>query len=296
MRHFSSVLGAAAGGLGLLLSGTAFAQDLPVIGQPLPRGTGFQPAATSIAEELQSLDHLILVIITAIVIFVTALIIWVIVRFNARANKTPGTFTHNTPLEIAWTVIPILILVFIGAYSLPVLFDEQEIPVAEVSIKATGNQWYWSYEYPKEGVSFDAMMIGAGENRLTPEVEEQLKAAGYTREQFLLATDNAVVVPVGKIVVVTVTGSDVIHSWKVPAFGVMQDAVPGRLAQLWFRVDEGKEGIYFGQCSELCGKDHAYMPIVVKAVSQEAYDAWVVEQGGTVADAGTAAPVTVASN
>ena len=295
MRLLSKSLGATAAATVLALAGAVQADDLPIIGQPLDKGIGFQPASTIVAEHTFALEHMILIIISVIVVFVTGLLIWVIVRYNQRANPKPASFTHNSPLEIAWTLVPILILVFIGAYSLPVLFKQEEIPVAEVSIKATGNQWYWSYEYPKEGLSFDAMMIGAGENRLTPEVEEQLKAMGLGKEQFLLATDNAVVVPVGKIVVVTVTGADVIHSWKVPAFGVMQDAVPGRLAQLWFKVD--KEGIYFGQCSELCGKDHAYMPIMVKAVSEEAYKQWVTEMGGTVADAGTApASVQVASN
>lgn len=295
MRLLTSFKGLAAGiGAGLFAT-VAFAQEaLPIIGQPVDRATGFQPAATEVARDLQGLDHMILIIISTIVAFVTLLLIYVMFRFAGKRNPKPASFTHNTPLEIAWTLIPICILVVIGVFSLPVLFKEQEIPVAEVTIKATGNQWYWSYEYPKEGISFDANMIGSpatgGDNRLTPEVEAQLTAAGMTKEQFLLATDNAVVVPVDKIVVVTVTASDVIHSWKVPAFGVMQDGVPGRLAQTWFKVE--KEGIYFGQCSELCGIAHAYMPIMVKAVSQEAYDKWVVEQGGTVAQADAAAPVT----
>ena len=173
--------------------------------------------------------------------------------------------------------MPILILVFIGAFSRPVLFKKQEIPVGDVTIKVTGYQWYWGNEYVDEDVSFDSYMIGApatgGDNRLTPEVEQQLIDAGYTKEQFLLATDTAVVVPVGKTIVMQVTGADVIHSWKIPAFGVMQDAVPGRLAHLWFKAD--REGIYFGQCSELCGIAHAYMPITVKVVSQEVYDKWL---------------------
>jgi cytochrome c oxidase subunit 2 len=201
----------------------------------------------------------------------------VIVRFNRRANPTPATFTHNSPLEVAWTVVPILILVFIGAFSLPILFKQQEIPVADVTIKATGNQWYWTYEYPDHEFSFDSYMIGApatgGDNRLTPEVEAQLVEAGYSREDFLLATDTAMVVPVGKTIVVQVTAADVIHSWTVPAFGVKQDGVPGRLAQLWFTPE--KEGIFFGQCSELCGISHAYMPITVHVVSEEAYAAWL---------------------
>jgi cytochrome c oxidase subunit 2 len=257
---------------------------------------GFQPAATELARDLQGLDHMILIIITVITIFVTGLLIWVIVRYNQRANKTPATFTHNTPIEIAWTVIPILILVFIGAFSLPVLFKQQEIPVADVTIKVTGNQWYWSYEYTDNGVTedpaatpiaFDSFMLA----------KDQLAAHGYEDSQYLLATDTAVVVPVGKTIVMNVTGADVIHSWKIPAFGVMQDAVPGRIAHLWFNAD--REGIYFGQCSELCGKDHAYMPITVKVVSEEAYAAWVAKaEAGDVmlSDADLAAPVALASN
>ena len=175
-------------------------------------------------------------------------------------------------MEVAWTVIPIVILVFIGAFSLPVLFDQQKIPEGEVNIKVTGYQWYWGYEYVDEGFEFESFLIGEGKV-LTPEVELELQEAGYTRDQFLLATDTAVVVPVDKTVVMQVTGADVIHSWTIPAFGVKQDAVPGRLGQLWFKAE--KEGIYFGQCSELCGKDHAFMPITVKVVSQDAYNAWL---------------------
>lgn len=277
ISNFVSGLGAAA--CATAFAGIARAQDglegLEVIGQPHPGGKGFQPAATELARDLQGLDHLILIIITVIVAFVTALIVAVIVRYNRKANPEPAKFTHNSPLEVAWTLVPILVLIFIGAFSLPVLFKQQEIPEADITIKATGYQWYWGYEYPEHEFAFDAYMIGAGDNRLTPEVEADLVAAGYSKEQFLLATDNAVVVPTGKTIVVQVTGADVIHSWTIPAFGVKQDAVPGRLAELWFTVDEGMEGIYFGQCSELCGIAHAYMPITVKAVTQEEYDAWL---------------------
>ena len=232
MRHVTSRGGLAAFGLSTLAAGGAFAQSLEIVGQPKPDGIGFQPAATELAHDLQWLDHTILIIISVITVFVTALLLYVIVRYNRRANPTPRGFTHNTPLEIAWTLIPVLVLVFIGSFSLPALFKQQTIPVADVTIKATGNQWFWSYEYPDEGIAFDSFMIGQGENRMSPEVEAALKAAGYSKEQFLLATDTAVVIPVGKTIVVQVTAADVIHSWKVPAFGVMQDGVPGRLAQL----------------------------------------------------------------
>ena len=278
MRLSTVMTGIAALGTAALAAGGAMAQQaLEIVGQPVDGAIGFQPAATEGARDLQWLDHMILYIITAIVIFVTALLIYVVIRYNRRSNPTPARFTHNSPLEVAWTVVPIVILVFIGAFSLPILFKQQEIPVGEVTIKATGYQWYWGYEYVDEGVAFDSYMIGSpatgGNNMLTPEVEAQLTAAGYTKEQFLLATDTAVVVPVGKVVVVQVTATDVIHSWKIPAFGVMQDAVPGRTAALWFKADQ--EGIFFGQCSEICGQMHAYMPITVKVVSEAAYAQWL---------------------
>jgi len=265
--------GLAAAGLAV----PAFAQDSSeIIGTPTDKAMGFQPAATELARDLQWLDGMINVIIIAIVLFVTALLIAVMIRYNRRANPTPASFTHNTPIEILWTVVPILTLLFIGAYSLPILFKQQEIPEGEINIKVTGYQWYWGYEYTDEGFGFDSFMIGAFEDkRMSPDVEAQLIDAGYTRDEFLLATDTQVVVPVNKVVVMQVTGADVIHSWTIPAFGVKQDAVPGRIGQLWFKAE--KEGIYFGQCSELCGKDHAYMPITVKVVSQEEYEQWLQE-------------------
>jgi cytochrome c oxidase subunit 2 len=251
----------------------AMAQEgLEIVGKPIDQKMGFQPAATELARDLQWLDGMILYIITAIVIFVCALLAIVIVRYNRRANPNPASFTHNSPVEVAWTIIPILILVFIGAFSLPVLFKQQEIPEGEINIKVTGYQWYWGYEYTDEGFGFDSFMIGDGKV-LTPEVEQELVDAGYSKNEFLLATDTAVVVPVNKVVVMRLTGADVIHSWTIPAFGVKQDAVPGRISQLWFKAE--REGVYFGQCSELCGKDHAYMPITVKVVSEEAYQEWL---------------------
>ena len=256
-----------------LLGVSANAQEnLELIGVPTPSGTGFQPAVTELARDLQWLDGMLLIIITAISLFVVFLLGYVIFKFNRKANPEPSSFTHNTPVEVAWTVVPIVILVFIGAFSIPVLFKQQVIPDGDINIKVTGYQWYWGYEYTDHGFGFDSMLIGDGKV-LTPEVEEELIEAGYSKDEFLLATDTAVVVPVDKVVVMQVTGADVIHSWTIPAFGVKQDAVPGRLGQLWFKAE--KEGVYFGQCSELCGKDHAYMPITVKVVSQENYEAWL---------------------
>ena len=274
MKKLFSISGA----IGALVTSPAWAQDrLEVIGTPVDGAMGFQPAATELARRLQWLDGMMLVIMTLITLFVTILMTWVVIRYNRKRNPDPASFTHNTPVEVAWTVIPIVILVFIGAFSLPTLFHQQEIPEADVTIKATGYQWFWGYEYVDEGFAFDSYMIGApatgGNNALTPETEAALVEAGYAKEDFLLATDNAVVVPVNKTVVVQVTGADVIHAWTIPAFGVKQDAVPGRLAELWFEAE--KEGIYFGQCSELCGIAHAYMPITVKVVSQEAYEEWL---------------------
>ena len=256
-----------------LLGASANAEEnLELIGVPTPSGTGFQPAVTELARDLQWLDGMLLIIITAISLFVVFLLGYVIFKFNRKANPEPSSFTHNTPVEVAWTVVPIVILVFIGAFSIPVLFKQQVIPDGDINIKVTGYQWYWGYEYTDHGFGFDSMLIGDGKV-LTPEVEEELIEAGYSKDEFLLATDTAVVVPVDKVVVMQVTGADVIHSWTIPAFGVKQDAVPGRLGQLWFKAE--KEGVYFGQCSELCGKDHAYMPITVKVVSQENYEAWL---------------------
>jgi cytochrome c oxidase subunit 2 len=256
-----------------LLGASANAQEnLELIGVPTPSGTGFQPAVTELARDLQWLDGMLLIIITAISLFVVFLLGYVIFKFNRKANPEPSSFTHNTPVEVAWTVVPIVVLVFIGAFSIPVLFKQQVIPDGDINIKVTGYQWYWGYEYTDHGFGFDSMLIGDGKV-LTPEVEAELIEAGYSKDEFLLATDTAVVVPVDKVVVMQVTGADVIHSWTIPAFGVKQDAVPGRLGQLWFKAE--KEGVYFGQCSELCGKDHAYMPITVKVVSQENYEAWL---------------------
>jgi len=269
---FATMRRAAAAGTGLGLAALtgipAVAQevlgDLPVIGKPHNGGMGFQPASSPLAHDQQWLDHFVLYIITAVTIFVCLLLLICILRYNHRANPVPARFTHNTPLEITWTLVPVLILVAIGAFSLPILFRSQEMPEnPDLVIKAIGHQWYWSYEYPNDGIAFDALLLE----------KDALADAGYSEDEYLLAADNPVVVPIGKKVLVQVTATDVIHAWTIPAFAVKQDAVPGRIAQLWFEADT--EGVYFGQCSELCGINHAYMPIVVKAVSQEKYDAWL---------------------
>ncbi|MVO16747.1 cytochrome c oxidase subunit II [Parasedimentitalea maritima] len=261
----------------------AMAQDgLESIGKPIPGGLNFQPAASELAQQTQDLDFMILVIITAVSLFVAGLLLYAILRFNRKANPNPSSFTHHTPIEIAWTLIPIVILVFIGSFSLPALFNQQEIPEADLTIKVTGYQWYWGYEYVDHEFGFESFMLA----------KDELAENGYAEDEYLLATDTAVVVPVGKTVVMQVTAADVIHSWAMPAFAVKQDGVPGRLAELWFKAD--KEGVYFGQCSELCGKDHTYMPITVKVVSQEVYDAWL--KGAIEEYAGLPQNFQVASN
>ncbi len=286
----------------------AWAQDgLEIIGTPVDGAMGFQPAATELATDLQWLDGMILVIITIITVFVTGLLAWVAIRYNAKRNPEAASFTHHTPVEIAWTIVPIVILVFIGAFSLPILFKQQEIPEADLTIKVTGYQWYWAYEYVDEGFEFESYMLGSpatlDENarpddaNVTPFVldehmEAKLIDAGYSRDEFLLATDTSIVVPVGTTVVMQVTAADVIHAWTIPAFGVKQDAVPGRLAELWFNAE--REGIYFGQCSELCGFYHAYMPITVKVVSEAAYAEWL--EGAREEYAGIPRDRLVASN
>lgn len=286
-RATAALMTAGMAAASLATAGTAAAQemlgDLPIIGKPVPGGIGFQPASSPLAQDQQWLDHFVLIIISVITVFVCLLLLWCIVRFNRRANPVPARFTHNTPVEVLWTLVPVLILMTIGIFSLPALFRSQEMPAdPDLVIKAIGHQWYWSYEYPNDAVAFDALMLA----------KEELADAGYTEDEYLLATDNAVVVPVGKKVLVQVTATDVIHSWTIPAFAVKQDAVPGRIAQLWFSVD--KEGVYFGQCSELCGINHAYMPIVVKAVSQEKYDAWLADAKTTfAADASDVLPQPV---
>jgi cytochrome c oxidase subunit 2 len=257
---------AAAPFLALASTARAIEAELPpleIIGQPVARGTDFQTPTTELARDLIWLEGMLMVILTLITILVVALLAIVIVRYNRKANPKPATFTHNSPLEFAWTVVPILILFGIGIFSLPILFKQQRMPEADITIKVTGYQWHWGYEYPDHGFEFRSFMLE----------RDQLAEHGYPDSAYLLATDTAMVVPVGRTVVVQVTAADVIHSWALPSFGVKQDGIPGRLAELWFRPEQ--EGIFFGQCSELCGIAHAYMPITVKVVSEEAYEAWL---------------------
>ena len=262
--------------------GNELLNGLEVIGKPIPGGTNFQPAVTELARDLRWLDNMLLVVITIISLFVVIILAVALFKYNKKANPDPQTFTHHSTLEITWTVVPMLILIFIGTFSLPILFKQLEIPKSDVTIKATGNQWYWSYEYPEHDFSFDAFMLE----------KEELEKYGYEEDEYLLATDYPMVVPVNTNVRMQIAGADVIHAWKIPAFGVHMDAVPGRLNETWFKADV--EGVYFGQCSELCGKNHAYMPIVVKVVSKELYQKWL--ESAILEFAGEPKAIQLASN
>jgi len=232
------------------------------LGQPSPWQIGLQQSASPVMGDIVWFHDFLLYIITAITAFVLALLVIVIVRFNARANPVPSRTTHNTLIEIAWTIIPIVILMVIAVPSFKLLFFQLNIPAADLTVKATGKQWYWSYNYPDNGqIEFDSLMLKEGERK-----------EGQPR---LLAVDNEMVVPVNKTVRVITTGADVIHSFAVPSFGIKIDAVPGRINETWFKAT--REGVYYGQCSELCGKDHAYMPIAVHVVSEQAFAAWLEE-------------------
>jgi cytochrome c oxidase subunit 2 len=236
------------------LAGAAFAA------QPQPWEMNLQPAATEVMERISWFHTILLVIITAITLFVLALLLMVIVKFNAKANPAPSRTTHNTLLEVLWTVVPVAILIFIAIPSFRILFHQLEIPPADVTVKATGKQWFWSYSYPDAGgFEFDSLRLQ--DNELKP---------GQPR---LLAVDNEMVVPVNKNIRVITTGADVIHAFAVPAFGIKIDSIPGRLNETWFNAK--REGVYYGQCSELCGKDHAFMPIAVRVVSEADYNAWL---------------------
>jgi cytochrome c oxidase subunit II len=230
------------------------------MGQPSEWQLGLQHAASPVMENIIWFHNILLYIITGIAAFVLVLLIVIMVRFNARANPVPSRTTHNTLLEIAWTVVPVIILIPIFIFSIKLLLLQLDLPPAELTIKATGKQWYWTYSYPDNGkFEFDSLMLKEGERK-----------EGQPR---LLAVDNDMVVPVNKTVRVITTGSDVIHAFAVPSFGIKIDAIPGRLNETWFRAT--REGIYYGQCSELCGKDHAFMPIAVRVVSEQAFAAWV---------------------
>jgi len=228
--------------------------------QPKNWQLGYQKSVTSVMDDLVFMhDYILLPIITAISVFVLFLILYAVWKFKASKNPNPTKTSHNTLLEVLWTVIPCLILVVIAIPSFKLLYKQDVIPKADITIKAIGYQWYWGYEYPDQKIAFEASMI-----------ETKDLKPGQPR---LLATDKHVVVPVNKVVKVLITANDVLHAWALPAFGVKRDAVPGRINETWFKAE--KEGIFYGQCSELCGIKHAFMPITVEVVSEEKYKEWV---------------------
>ena len=245
------LLGLAVAGVAWATCGTASAE----LGQPAPWEYRLQESASPVMDNITWFHDFLFVLITVITLFVLALLVIIAVKFNAKSNPVPSRTTHNTLIEVAWTLIPVLILVGIAVPSFRLLFQELDIPKADLTIKATGKQWYWSYAYPDNGkFEFDSLMAADKQPRL-------------------LGVDNEVVVPINKVIRVQVTGADVIHSFAVPAFGIKIDAVPGRLNETWFKAT--KLGMFYGQCSELCGKDHAFMPIAVRVVSDQEFVAWV---------------------
>jgi cytochrome c oxidase subunit II len=232
------------------------------LGQPTPWQLGLQDAASPVMADIIGFHTFVLWIVTAITIFVLALLLICIVRFNAKANPVPSRTTHNTPIEVVWTIAPVIILVLIAIPSFRLLFTELDVPTPDLTIKATGKQWYWSYAYPDNGnFEFDSLIVA----------EKDLKPGDLR----LLTVDNEMVVPVDKVVHVLTTGADVIHSFAVPSFGIKIDAVPGRINDTWFKATQ--IGVYHGQCSELCGKDHAFMPITVRVVSAGDFTAWAAQ-------------------
>ncbi|MDE5466011.1 MULTISPECIES: cytochrome c oxidase subunit II [unclassified Bradyrhizobium] len=268
-RH---LLGLAVAGLTLATGGAAFAE----LGQPAAWEWTLQQSASPVMDNIVWFHNFLFVLITLITLFVLALLVIVVVKFNARANPVPSRTTHNTLIEVAWTLVPVLILVGISVPSFRLLFLELDVPKADLTIKATGKQWYWSYAYPDNGkFEFDSLMA-------------------QDKQPRLLGVDNEMVVPVNKVVRVQVTGADVIHAFALPAFGVKIDAIPGRLNETWFKATT--TGMFYGQCSELCGKDHAFMPIAIRVVNDQEFASWVetakkkYASGGTSTYASTAGP------
>ncbi len=262
----------------LAASGVALAG----LGQPSTWQLGLQQSATPVMDNVIWFHDFLLWIISAITAFVLILLVIVMVRFNARANPIPSRTTHNTLIEILWTIIPIAILTVIAVPSFKLLFLQLNVPAADLTVKATGKQWYWTYSYPDHGkFEFDSLLV-RDQTQLKPD------------QPRLLGVDNEMVVPVNKTVRVLTTGAEVIHSFAVPSFGIKVDSIPGRVNETWFRAT--REGVYYGQCSELCGKDHAFMPIAVRVVNEQAFAAWVEEAKKKFArDDDTSPPTNVAA-
>jgi cytochrome c oxidase subunit II len=271
LRAYAVTIGA------LLMSAASALAAAP--GQPSSWALGLQEAASPVMADISWFHNLLLVIITAITAFVLILLLTVMIRFNARANPNPSRTTHNAVIEVIWTIFPVVILVAIAVPSFRLLFVELDPPKADLTVKATGKQWYWSYNYPDNGnFEFDSILVA--DKDLKPD------------QPRLLTVDNEMVVPVNKVVHVLVTGADVIHSFAVPSFGIKIDAVPGRLNDTWFKATS--EGRFHGQCSELCGKDHAFMPITVRVVNDAEFTAWVAQEKKN-AGLDRASPTTLAA-
>ena len=250
------------------------------LGQPSPWEMDLQDAATPVMQQVAGFHTFLLWIIAAISAFVLILLLIVIVRFNARANPTPSRTTHNTPIEIVWTIVPVIILAVIAVPSFRLLFVQLEVPKPDLTVKATGKQWFWSYSYPDNGnFEFDSTYVA----------DQDLKP-GQLR---LLTVDNEMVVPVNKVVHVLVTGAEVIHSFAVPSFGIKIDAVPGRINETWFKATI--EGTFYGQCSQLCGQGHSFMPIAVRVVSEADFAAWVAQAKQKYASQDGAVPTALAA-
>jgi len=273
--------GVSAGALAAMFAGQAMAEEL--LGQPTPGAIDLQPAASPLKHDAIFFHNAILLpIISVISLFVMGLLIWVIIRYNKRANPTPARWSHNTPIEVLWTVVPVLILMVISIFSFKLLYAYHDMPKPYMTVKATGYQWYWGYEYP------DQKIDEITSNVLTP---EEVAAKGLPSSLNNLAASEAMVVPVNQVVRVQVTGADVIHAFALPAFGLKIDAIPGRLNETWFKAE--KVGTYYGQCSELCGINHAFMPIEIKVVSQPEFDAWVATKAPPPAPAAPAPAAAV---
>lgn len=259
------LLGLAIIGIALAAGGIAFAD----VGQPKPWEMTLQQSASPVMDNIEWFHNFLLWIITSITVLVMVLLIWVMVKFNSKSNPVPSRTTHNTLIEVIWTIVPVMILVGIAIPSFRLLFEQTDIPKADLTIKATGKQWYWTYSYPDNGkIEFDSLMA-------------------QDKQPRLLAVDNEMVVPVNKVIRVQTTGADVIHAFAVPAFGIKIDAIPGRLNETWFKAT--KTGMFYGQCSELCGKDHAFMPIAVRVVSDQEFATWLEAAKKKFASSGTGA-------
>lgn len=255
------------------MAGLAAAQDL--MGQPTPGGIDLQPAAAPLKHDAIFFHNIVLMpVITLITLLVLGLLIWIVVRYNKRANPTPARWSHNTTVEIIWTVAPVVILVGIALFSFRLLFAYHDMPEPDLTVKVTGNQWNWAYEYPDQAVpEYISNML--------PEEEARARGVPYR-----LAADEPMVVPVGRTVRLLVTAADVIHAVALPAFGLKTDAVPGRVNETWFKAE--RTGVFYGQCSELCGVDHAFMPLQINVVTQAEFERWVVSKGGSMTPPGAA--------